>query len=73
MEKKGLRLWTKKVLRFWVGLRLWVVLRLWKKGVYVCGQVLRLWVVYVCGRYNCLISQNVWLTLDCYIIRGGHM
>ncbi len=54
MEKRGLRWWTKKVkfLSLWVVLRLWVVIRLWKNRVYGCGQVLRLWVVYVCGRYN---------------------
>ncbi len=54
MAKRSLRLLTKNVLRLWAVLRLWVVLRLWRNTcrVYVCGQFLRLWVFYVCGRYR---------------------
>ncbi len=58
MAKRSLRLWTKNVLRLWEVLRLWVALRLWRNRVYVCGQFLRLWVVYVCGRYTMAVISS---------------
>ncbi len=60
MAKRSLRLWTKNVLRLWAVLRLWVVLRLRRNRVYVCGQFLRLWVVYVCGRYRTSAMISRW-------------
>ncbi len=46
MAKRSLRLWTKKVLRLWAVLRLWVV--------YVCGEIGFMFVgkFYVCGWFT---------------------